>query len=189
MSVTDARAVARLIDEGRHVEAFGRCRALAEQGDIWAQVTLGWMYHSGTGVERGLEDAKEWYSKAASSNSPEAEYYLASLYRTQERYQEARDWLERSAAQGFPPAIYQLGRVYLFGEGVIADRKKALEYFEDAAQKGHLFARRNIAAEILKGRRGLRRIPVGFIEFVRVLCAVVRVGWHDPDSVLFLRQR
>jgi TPR repeat protein len=75
-----------------------------------------------------------------------------------------------------------LGQLYFVGEGVEINRDKAFQYFERAAQNGHLFAQRNIAYEMIKGRRGIARIPVGVLLAIRGLLQVIKVTVKDPDS-------
>jgi hypothetical protein len=119
------------------------------------------MYQSGKGVQRDLDEAEGWYQRAVHSDPQRAEFYLASVYMEKHDFQQALEWFERSASRGYAAATYQLGRIYRFGVGVGVDRQRGFEYIEQAAQKGHLFARRDIAREMLRGHRGLSRIPSG----------------------------
>jgi uncharacterized protein len=178
----ELRIAATLFDSERYEDALKKYRVLAELGNITAQLRLGWMYHAGQGVERNLTEAQKWYEKAATTESPQAQFYLGTLYRAKGEYQQAFEWLKRSASQGYSPAMYFLGQLYCVGEGVELNRAKAFQYFEQAADKGHLFAQRNIAREMIKGRRGIMRIPMGFILLVRVLCKGIKVTVTDPDS-------
>jgi len=50
--------------------------ALAEQGDLNAQLTLGWHYYVGYGVAQDRSVAVKWYEKAARAGLPEAERLL-----------------------------------------------------------------------------------------------------------------
>ncbi|MGH9988237.1 MAG: tetratricopeptide repeat protein [Nitrososphaeraceae archaeon] len=178
----ELRIASDLFQEERYEEAFERYRVLAENGSVSSQVLLGWMYHAGKGVQQSLEEAEKWYRKAAATNSPEGQFYLATVHRTKQNYDEAIEWLGKSASQDYSPAIYLLGKLYYTGEGVIVNRAKAFEYFERAAQKGHLFAQRNIAYDMIKGHRGIFRIALGVLILAQVLWSAVKVGLKDPDS-------
>ena len=46
-------------------EAINRIRKAAEQGDVYAQFTLGFMYVTGRGVRRSYHEAAKWYRKAS----------------------------------------------------------------------------------------------------------------------------
>jgi len=176
-----------LFEEERYEEAFEKYRVLAERGSVTAQLCLGWMYHAGKGCQKNLEEAQKWYEKAASIQSAQAQFYLGTLYRAKGEYKQAFEWLERSASQEYSPALYFLGQLYYVGEGVEVNREKAFEYFEQAAEKGHLLAQRNIAYEMIKGRYGIMRVPIGFLLLVRVVCRGIKVTVKDPDSDIIRR--
>lgn len=183
----DVDAVNRLIENNQFNEAYGELLRLAEAGSAHAQLHLGWMYHFGKGVQRDVNEAKRWYHRAVRSNLPRAEFYLASTYWNERDFQQALEWLKRSASHGFAPATYHLGRMYRHGVGVQADLQKALEYVEEAARQGHLFARRDIAREMLKGRRGIARIPLGAFSLVGLTWTFCRVGLKNEDDDRLLR--
>ena len=182
------RIASELFADERYEEAFEKYRVLAERGSLIAQLLLGWMYHAGKGVDQNLEEAEKWYRKAAVTNSPEGQFYLATLHRTKRQYQQAIDWFEKSASQGYSPAIYLLGKLYYVGEGVAVNKDKAFEYFERAAQEGHLFVRRNIAYDMIKGHRGISRIPFGILVMAQVFWTALKVGLKDSDSDIIRRQ-
>jgi TPR repeat protein len=181
---TDAAeaAAAKDIEERRYEDAFRKYSVLAEHGSATAQLRLGWMYETGTGVPLDVQLAERWYLKAASTDVPHAQYYLASLYRDAEQYQRAIEWFQRAAAQGYPPAFYALGKAYYFGAGVSQDREKAFEYFEEASRRGHLRAAANIARDMIAGRRGLRQVPLGVLRLLTVLSKGLRRAITEPDS-------
>jgi len=183
----ELKRASALFEEDRYEEAFEKYRGLAEKGTVTAQLLLGWLYQVGKGVQQNVAEAKKWYEKAAITQSPQAQFYLGNLFRTMGEYNQVLDWLERSAAQGYSPAIYLLGQLYYMGEGVDLDKQKASEYFKRAAEKGHLFAQRNIAYDMIKGRHGMARIPLGVLLMVRGLWQVIRVTFTDPDSDTILR--
>jgi len=183
----DLKVAAQLFREERYEEAFEKYRILAERGTVTAQVLLGWMYQVGKGVQDNLAEAKKWYEEAAVSQSAQAQFYLGNLYRTTGEYKQVFEWLERSASQEYSPALYLLGQLYYVGEGVELDKQRASVYFKQAAEKGHLFAQRNIAYDMIKGRHGIARIPFGFLLMVRGLWRVIKVTLNDPNSDSILR--
>lgn len=176
------KIASELFDQGKYEDAFQKYIVLANAGSITAQLIIGWMYHSGLGVEKSLEEAQQWYQKAADANSSEGQFYLGTLYRSKQQYLQAVEWLTKSAAQKYMPASYRLGKMYDIGEGVNKDHIKAYEYFEQAAKMGHLFAQREIAVKMLKGHLGTINIIKGVFKFVRVLFAGARLASKDPDS-------
>jgi len=183
----DHQVASALLDDGKYEEAFERYRKLADAGSITAQLLVGWMYHAGQGVKQNLDEARRWYKKAADSNSAEGQFYLGGLYRSEHQYEEAIAWLQKSVAQEYVPALYRLGRMHDIGEGVDLDKDKAYRYLEQAAKMGHLFARREVAVKMIKGRGGLINIFKGLYMFARVLCGGAKVASRDPDSDMIRR--
>ena len=68
----------------------------AENGDVWAQETLGAIYHGGGGVEKNPAEAIKWLKRAA-ERSANARHYLGSMYfegnGVAQDYAEAYFWL------------------------------------------------------------------------------------------------
>lgn len=55
----------QLTAEAEPIRKAEEARLAAEQGDVRGQHSLGWMYENGTGVEKDLVKALNWYQKAA----------------------------------------------------------------------------------------------------------------------------
>jgi len=73
-SYADAFAAA---EAGNYARAVELMTPLAEQGNAQAQFNLALMYHGGLGVNRSETAAVEWYQRAASAGSKEAQEFLA----------------------------------------------------------------------------------------------------------------
>lgn len=183
----ELRAVRDLIRKKAYPKAFAAAQDLATKGVRDGQVLLGWMYQTGNGVECDLDEAERWYLKAVGPGYADAQFYLGALHKRRRDYSKAIEWFEKSSANGYPAAPYEIGRMYLFGEGVKANRETAFKYFEDADSRGHLFAKRNIAREKMSGRRGLRQIPVGILGMISGLWALVRLAAKESDHQRLLR--
>ena len=54
-------------------------RKAAEQGEIYAQYNLGWMYGTGTGVPQDDDEAVKWFRKAAEQGHAEAQLRLDEM--------------------------------------------------------------------------------------------------------------
>jgi TPR repeat protein len=182
-----SKNVEDLILDDRFQEAYERCLPLAEAGDAEAQMYVGWMHHVGKGVDKDLEEAERWYHRALPAHSPRVEFFLASICLEKGHGDEEIEWIRRAASKGSPPALYELGRAHWFGTGVAEDRQKAWTYYDEAARLGHVFACRNVADEMYKGRRGLARVPAGLRMAVTSLATVVRVGGKNPPHDLIIR--
>lgn len=186
----DLDTVTELIQRGRLEDAYSLCLRLGEAGSRAAQLRLGWIHQTGKGVQKDLDEAKRWYSRAIHSESAQAEFYIASVYWENRDVQQTIEWLEQSAAKAYPPALFELGRMYKAGYGIATDAHKGLAYLERAAGRGHLFARREIAREMLKGRHGWQKVPLGFLEMLNISWTGFLVARQDlyDDRTLTLRR-
>ena len=95
-------------DKGDYGKAFKEFKALAERGDVKAQVALGLMYGKGKGVAKDDAEAAKWIRKAADQGEPDAQHILGLLYYNgqgvPQDYVHAYMWLNLSAAQGYSKA-------------------------------------------------------------------------------------
>jgi len=91
-------------------------RKKAEQGDIFAQHTLGSLYELGMGVPQDYREAVRWYRAAAEQGYASAQYQLGEEYYDGEGvpqdYQEAVRWYRAAAEQGHTLARSYLGFMY-----------------------------------------------------------------------------
>jgi TPR repeat protein len=86
-----------------YTEAIFWFRKAAEQGNAFAQESLGDMYHEGRGVLQDYSEAASWYRKAAEEGSDSGQYSLGSMYARGEGvprdFVEAYMWLNLAAAE------------------------------------------------------------------------------------------
>jgi len=112
--------------------------AKANTGDPAAQVQVGESYAAGNGVTRDLNQAAEWYRKAAGKKDLSAELHLAALYRDggkgfpRDPVQSAA-WYRKAAEQGDATAQATLGLLYSLGQGVAKSDVEAYFWLDLAA--------------------------------------------------------
>jgi len=139
--------------------------AAANQGNVDAQALLaGFYWYQNT--PEGFTKAKQWYEKAAAKNNAESMYALGYMYEhgngVPQNYDLALNWYKKAAAlqnsdaalaigylydtgegvtqnlnEANPNANYNLGLIYKYDENITKDEKKAVKYFEKAAELGH----------------------------------------------------
>ncbi len=112
----------------------------AEAGRAAAQVELGRLHETGTGVEKNLPVALDWYRKAAAQGHYQAELKLGQFYEeglgvTRDNTQ-ALQWYRRSAEKGVPDAQSRLGSMLAEGRGVAKDLVEADLWLGLAAEVG-----------------------------------------------------
>ena len=113
---------------------------LAEQGDAFAQLSLGFMYDKGKGVKQDNFEAVKWFRKAAEQGEAKAQFYLGLMYDygkgVKQDYVEAVKWYRQAAEQGGVVAQLTLGKMYANGQGVKQDDEHAKEWFGKACDNG-----------------------------------------------------
>ena len=128
----------------------------AQQGNPYAQLSLGVSYVQGRGVPQDYRQAAQWYRKAAQQGNAAAQNNLASLYiegrGVPQDYGQAAQWYRRSAQQGYALAQSVLGALYLSGQGVAQDYGQAAQWFRQAAQQGNANALSNLGTLYSSGR-------------------------------------
>ena len=75
--------------------AFKWYKKVAEQGDVLAQFTLGFMHENGIGTKYDNEEAIKWYTKAAEQGHALAQYNLGMIYYY--AYRRTRSWSQKTA--------------------------------------------------------------------------------------------
>jgi outer membrane biosynthesis protein TonB len=72
--------------------------------------------------------------------APEVAYKAGNNYLKKKNYKEALKSFQTAADQGYAPAQCKLGEMYLFGEGVPKEEKRAAGYLEKAANQRYMNA-------------------------------------------------
>ena len=128
----------------------------AAQGDAEASILLGEVHHRGRIVPPDDAIATGWFTLAAETGVPLAQYWLArkhDLGTTLNHDQAvAAEWYRRAAGQGHAEAQNRLGELYEHGLGVDQDFSEALAWYRRAAEQRHPAAEANLAAMHYHGR-------------------------------------
>lgn len=122
--------------EGNASQGIQLITQAAEQGDDYAMVVLGRAYREGNGVQRDLQEAKRWLTRAQEAGHESAADALTYVQRDLGAEGNI-DALIAAAEDGHPSAMASLGHAYLEGEGVERDQKQAEKWLEQAYQAGH----------------------------------------------------
>lgn len=131
--------------------ALARLRAEAQQGDAVAQDRLGLCYLIGRGVEKKVNEAKQWLLKSAQQDYPLAQARLGFIYENEAaddpaKIGDAMRWYQKAAAQRNLAAAYNLALLYQEGKAVQKDQAQAKKWFRVAAEQGLAEAQLNLGA-------------------------------------------
>lgn len=105
-------------------------------------MVAGFKYLDGDGVEADPGVAAECFKEAAELGSPQAKFYLATLYRHGEgvkKDQQKSFALVREAAEGgYSPALVILADAYMHGIDCEKDLDEAKKWLKKASESGHV---------------------------------------------------
>ncbi len=129
---------------GDYATALKEFKPLAEQGHLYAQYNLGFMYDNGEGVTQDYKTAVKWYKLAAEQGDSDAQFNLGIMYYigqgvTQD-YKTALKWYKLAAEQGHSSAQSNLGSMYYSGHGVTQDYVRAHMWANIGASNGNEIA-------------------------------------------------
>ena len=131
-------------------------RKAADQGNAYAQNTLGLIYDRGEGTSQDYVEAAKWYRKAADQGYAPAQFNLGVMYDKGEGvaqdYVEAIKWYRKAADKGFEPAYFNLGVKYDNGQGVAQNFTEAVRWYRKAAYQGWDAAHFNLGHAYANGR-------------------------------------
>ena len=120
----------------------------ANDGNGAARNNLGLMHERGLGGKVDYRAARDLYFRALEVGNPEAMGNLENLFASGRGVPSgaaALEWYQRGAEIGLPSAQYRLGRIYAKGEGVPRNEPLAAVHLQNAAQQGHVEARKEAA--------------------------------------------
>ena len=145
---------------GDYKRAIQIWKPLAEESNVAAQYTLGWLYESGQGVKQNNQQAAYWYTKAAKQGDVAAQYVLATMYNKGKGlpvdHSQAVYWFTKAANQGDAIAQFKLGVHFQKGLDVKASPQQSLIWFTKAARQGHLNAQINLG-KIYQSGKGIKQ--------------------------------
>ncbi|WP_176730307.1 tetratricopeptide repeat protein [Devosia insulae] len=132
-------------DEARALEVL---RPAAEAGFAPAQLSLGFAYDLGRGLDEDNLIAASWYMRAAQQGEPRSASNLGYLYHggagVDLDYAQAMFWYQTGADKGDVVGIYGVGQLYEFGQGVEVDFVKAAEQFQRGAELGDSYSQNDL---------------------------------------------
>ena len=141
--------------KGNYGAAVKELSALAEAGDMSAQIMLGALYNKGGAVQRDDKIAATWFEKAANQGNVEALYQLGYLHENSQLprdYKAAAGLYHKAAQQGSAKAQARLGAFYAGGTGVEQNPNEAILWFGKAALQGNTEAQFRLGLMYLIGK-------------------------------------
>lgn len=112
----------------------------ADDGEIWAQNKLAYLYQYGKISETDCDKAIYWYEKAAAQGDTFAMDCLYRIYHSREESETALKWMQQAASLGSHLAMMRLGTMYQRGDRVEQNYDTAIFWYQRAAAQGNSHA-------------------------------------------------
>lgn len=141
---------AKSIEDGNNVLLEQNIK-LASNGDVFANVFMGYCYQKGIGTKKDQGKVLQHYTNAAKLNSIDAGRELALCYLNAQNPQEAFGWFKRSADNGDLPSTFYIGKLLYEGKGTKQDKQQGVIYYLKAAEAGFPQAQYEIANSYASG--------------------------------------
>ncbi|WP_428685234.1 tetratricopeptide repeat protein [Sphingopyxis sp.] len=126
----------KLIDEDR-ASGISKLTELSATGSALAMMYMGEILSREEG-ESSSDVAERWLLRSAEAGSIEGRFQLATHYERVRAGQRAIEEHKKLAEVGYAPAMYLLGSIFYSGTLVDRDIHKAVKFFEQAKNAGHL---------------------------------------------------
>ena len=106
----------RAYEQQDYAAALKEFTVLSEQGNADAQVLLGKMYLTGTGVPKDPETGLRWFKASAEQGNSDGEFLLGAMYLLpRSDVPEGLRWVRLAAEHGNQDARLLLGQTYMEG--------------------------------------------------------------------------
>jgi TPR repeat protein len=183
------RSATEALRSGQKTRAVTSLQYAAEHGHSFAQWQLGRMYADGDGVTRDDIRAFEYFQKFADRHADDnpatprarfvanafvalGHYYLEGIPNsavTASPERARRMFAHAASYFGDPEAQFRLATLYIEGQGVGREPKRAVPWLLLAANKGHYKAQAVLGRILFHGEHGLRQRASGLM-WLTVAC-------------------
>ena len=134
---------------GYYITALKQARQLADKGDAAAQALIGEIYWYGYGITQNRKKAVEWYKLAAENRYLPAQVRYAELLingdEVEKNVELAKAILTETAEMGDAKSQFLLAEIIVAERPTWAGYKRALPWFEKAAETGYAKAQYALA--------------------------------------------
>jgi TPR repeat protein len=149
-----------------------------------AAYCLAIMHHTGSGVQKSVDQAAKYYLIARQHGHAMAAYRLATIYEQHGELQNAY-YSYSAAANTVPSAAYWAYRLLTRDRSLDKDPRATEKYLNSAAEQGHVVAERIIAMRHLSGEKGLLKIPYGVVLFGKTIFHIVQAVFIKNEKMKY----
>lgn len=130
--------------------AFSYLKRLEDNGSNEGMYQIGWYYYLGYGVEKNVNQAIQYFTKAAEDNNERALYALYKIL-YQSNANTALNYLRRAVDLKHIPAMYDMAIHLLYGDNVTKNINMAVKLLEECAANNNKSAISKLAYMYMVG--------------------------------------
>jgi Caspase domain/Sel1 repeat len=127
--------------------------------DAEAQMYIGYMFNTGSGVKQDYKTAVIWYKKAAEQENASGQFNLGRMYYNgsgvEQDYKTAIMWFKKASNLGISDAQLMLGNMYNLGQGVKISVNEVVKWYSLSAKNGNAMAQYYLGNMYEYGQGGL----------------------------------
>jgi TPR repeat protein len=178
IDVTDAF---ELYQKDKYAEALPKLLDLESRGSLEAKFCLGYMYQEGLGVSKDYDEALARYRDLSEAGAPLGSFYAGATLERQKRFSECIEYYRIGAQQNNVSSAYALYRLSKNNIANISE-SDAAKYFQQAIDGGHLYAQRDLAHLMLRGKYGVSGFFRAMPLFISGFINMAKITANDPKN-------
>ncbi len=170
---------------GNYDRAEKVLREFSDRGSIFASLRLAEIMEMQDGKYEN-DEIEKYFALSSASGNAYVKFLAGKFYLRIGEDDKAFDLIASSCTSGYLPSCYLISILFRDGIGCEKSNNNFRYYTEYAASYGHLWAKRRLYIEMIKGKHGLLQRFKGFFGFLSLPLKVARVAYKDPESELLL---
>jgi TPR repeat protein len=153
---------------------------LAAAGSVLSMMYLAQSFRAGPFMD--AEKSKFWYERAFEKRAKNSIVNLGNAYVSSGEILKAKATFEIGVAEDDYPSMYRLARLYINHPHIGVTPDKIHDLLMKSHQGGQVRALNNLSFLYIKGRYGIKKIPLGCYYYILSLINGFRIGIKNPDD-------
>lgn len=110
-------------------------------------------------IQRNASDYSfdELFEMEHDSHDAQVQFFISEKYKKQRNYEKSFEWVKKSADQKNPDGIACLGWHYLYGNGLLCDRKRGMDLINESIKNGESAYGQNLLGQLYESGRGVEK--------------------------------
>ncbi|MBY5848659.1 tetratricopeptide repeat protein [Rhizobium ruizarguesonis] len=178
MTASNEEIAQQLYKQKRYKEALPLLEEGANAGSAWAHGVLGWMYWYGHAVRKDRDRSLHHYQLAHDGGDDSAAHPLGLSHFEAGRPELALEWFRKDRHRPISSLYWQYRTIEAHPH-LAKHAGEADDILLEAADSGHLFAKRDVAFRMMKGHKRFGTRRQGLFLWLGIYPDLFRLGLAD----------